>query len=136
MPCSLSRSAIACPTAAAPLRLPPRAPSASLALTAGSTLEAAATVQGWFGVFGQIEWAPRSGKFTIFGGPKVSGKIPGTEIGGSFKDGLYVQIGKDGYLADFGFRTSVSGNAGFGPFAIKGSESMDFSFAPVFGIAR
>jgi hypothetical protein len=34
---------------------------------------------------------------------------------------------------DFGFRTSASAKSGFGPFAIKGSESMDFSFAPVFG---
>jgi tetratricopeptide (TPR) repeat protein len=100
------------------------------------SLEAAATVEGWFGVFGQLDWSPRSGKMTVFAGPKASGKIPGTNIGGSFKDGLYVTIGKDGYLADFGFRASVSGNAGFGPFAIKGSESMDFSFAPVFGIAR
>jgi tetratricopeptide (TPR) repeat protein len=100
------------------------------------SVEASTTVEGWFGVFGQLDWSPRSGKMTIFGGPKASAKIPGTNIGGSFKDGLYLQLGRDGYIADFGFRTTVSGNAGFGPFAIKGSESMDFSFAPVFGIAR
>jgi tetratricopeptide (TPR) repeat protein len=100
------------------------------------SVEASATVEGWFGVFGQLDWSPRSGKTTIFAGPKVSAKIPGTSLGGSFKDGLYLQIGKDGYVGDFGFRTSVSGSAGFGPFSIKGSDSMDFSFAPVFGIDR
>jgi tetratricopeptide (TPR) repeat protein len=100
------------------------------------SVEASATVEGWFGVFGQLDWSPRSGKMTVFAGPKASGKIPGTSIGGSFKDGLYLQIGKDGYIADFGFRTSVSGSAGFGPFSFKGGESMDFSFAPVFGMAR
>jgi tetratricopeptide (TPR) repeat protein len=100
------------------------------------SVEASAAVQGWIGVFGQLDWSPRSGKITIFGGPKLSAKIPGTGIGGSFKDGLYLQFGKDGNVGDFGFRTSVSGTAGFGPFAIKGSDSMDFSFAPVFGIAR
>jgi hypothetical protein len=100
------------------------------------SVEASATVEGWIGVFGQFDWSPRSGKMTVFAGPKASGKIPGTSIGASFKDGLYVQMGRDGYLADFGFRTSVSGNAGFGPFSIKGADSMDFSFAPVFGMAR
>jgi tetratricopeptide (TPR) repeat protein len=100
------------------------------------SVEASATVQGWFGVFGQLDWSPRSGKMTVFAGPKASAKIPGTSIGASFKDGLYLQVGRDGYVADFGFRTSVSGSAGFGPFSIKGGDSMDFSFAPVFGMAR
>jgi tetratricopeptide (TPR) repeat protein len=100
------------------------------------SVEASATVYGWFGVFGQLDWSPRSGKTTVFAGPKVGAKIPGTSIGASFKDGLYVQFGKDGYVGDFGFRTSVSASAGFGPFSIKGGDSMDFSFAPVFGLAR
>ena len=40
----------------------------------------------------------------------------------------------DESIGDFGFRTSISGSAGFGPFSIKGGDSMDFSFAPVFGL--
>jgi hypothetical protein len=47
-----------------------------------------------------------------------------------------VSFAQNGDVGDFGFRTSVSGSAGFGPFAIKGSDSMDFSFAPVFGITH
>jgi hypothetical protein len=100
------------------------------------SVEASVPVNAWISVFGQLDWSPRSGKMTVFAGPKLSAKIPGTSLGASFKDGLYLQVGKDGYVADFGFRTSVSASAGFGPFSIKGGDSMDFSFAPVFGIPR
>jgi hypothetical protein len=100
------------------------------------SVEASVPVNAWISVFGQLDWSPRSGKMTVFAGPKVSAKIPGTTIGASFKDGLYLSIGKDGYVADFGMRASVSASAGFGPFSIKGGDSMDFSFAPVFGMAR
>jgi hypothetical protein len=31
---------------------------------------------------------------------------------------------------------ALATSAGFGPFSIKGADSMDFSFAPVFGMAR
>lgn len=100
------------------------------------SLEASGQVEGWLGAFGQLDWSPRSGKMTIFAGPKVGAKIPGTSIGGSFKDGLYITFKGDDSIGDFGFRTSVSGSAGFGPFSIKGGDSMDFSFAPVFGLAK
>jgi tetratricopeptide (TPR) repeat protein len=97
------------------------------------SIEVGAKVEGWFGAFGQIDYNPRTGRLMVFAGPKVSGKIPGTGIGGSFKDGLYLRFTGDGHLDDFGFRTSVSGSVGFGPMSIKGGDSMDFSFAPVFG---
>ena len=100
------------------------------------SLETSGAIEGWVGVFGQVDWSPRSGKMTVFAGPKLNAKIPGTSIGGSFKDGLYVTFKGDDSIGDFGFRTSVSGAVGFGPFSIKGGDSMDFSFAPVFGLAR
>jgi hypothetical protein len=100
------------------------------------SVEVSTVVQGWFGAFAQLDWSPRSGKMTIFAGPKLGAKIPGTSLGGSFKDGLYVTFKGDDSIGDFGFRTSVSGGAGFGPFSIKGGDSMDFSFAPVFGLTR
>src|SRR5262249_20688505 len=86
------------------------------------SVEASTTVEGWFGVFGEFNYAPHSGKMTVFAGPKASTKIPGTTIGGSFKDGLYVSFDGQGHPTDFGFRTSVSGAAGMGPFSIKGSD--------------
>jgi hypothetical protein len=101
------------------------------------SVEASAPIEGWFGVFGSLDYSPRSGKTTVFAGPKLGAKIPGTSLGASFKDGLYLSFDRQGHATDFGFRTSVSSSAAFGPFSIKGAgESMDFSFAPVFGITH
>jgi hypothetical protein len=97
------------------------------------SLEVGGSVSGWFGGFGQLDYSPRTGKISVFAGPKASAKIPGTSLGASFKDGLYLTI-KNGGVDDFGFRTSASTSAGFGPFSIKGGDSMDFSFAGVFGL--
>jgi hypothetical protein len=99
------------------------------------SVEVGGSVSGWFGAFGQLDYSPRNGKISVFAGPKASAKIPGTSIGASFKDGLYLTI-KNGGVDDFGFRTSASTSTGFGPFSIKGGDSMDFSFAPVFGLRK
>jgi tetratricopeptide (TPR) repeat protein len=99
------------------------------------SIEIGAKVVGkdnYLGVFGQFDYAPGTGKVTLFGGPKASGKIPGTPLGGSIKDGLYVRFNRDGSLDDAGFRVSPGVQAGAGPFTIKGGDSMDFAFAPVF----
>lgn len=90
---------------------------------------------GWIGAFGEVSYAPGTGKFTVFGGPKAGGKIPGTSIGGSFKDGIYVTVGSDG-VKDVGFRVSPTVQVGLDNFSVKGGKGLDFSFAPVFGVNR
>lgn len=95
----------------------------------------AGSKDNWIGAFGEVSYMPATGKVTIFGGPKASGKIPGTSIGGSIKDGLYVTISNEG-VTDAGFRVSPTVQAGLDQFSIKGGKSLDFSFAPVFGVER
>ena len=90
---------------------------------------------GWIGAFGEVSYAPATGKVTVFGGPKAAGKIPGTSIGGSIKDGIYVTVGPDG-VDDVGFRVSPTAQVGLDSFSVKGGKGLDFSFAPVFGVNR
>jgi tetratricopeptide (TPR) repeat protein len=90
---------------------------------------------GWIGAFGEVSYAPGTGKVSIFGGPKAGGKIPGTSIGGSIKDGIYVTVSEEG-VEDVGFRVSPSVQVGLDSFSVKGGKSLDFSFAPVFGVER
>ena len=102
------------------------------------SLEVSGKVAGgdnWIGAFGEVTYTPGNGRVTIFGGPKAGAKIPGTSFGGSFKDGLYVTLDSQG-VADAGFRASPSVEVGVDQFRIKGSDSVDFSFAPVFGFDR
>lgn len=102
------------------------------------SLEVSGKVVGgdnWIGAFGEISYAPGAGKVTVFGGPKAGVKIPGTSLGGSFKDGIYVTVGSDG-IRDVGFRASPSVEAGLDQLRIKGSDSEDFSFAHVFGLQK
>jgi hypothetical protein len=80
------------------------------------------------GVFGSAELNFHSGKVTIFGGPKGSLKWPGTQIGGSVKDGIYVTVSKNGF-EDAGVRVSVSAQAALDEgFGVKASDKLDFSF--------
>jgi tetratricopeptide (TPR) repeat protein len=99
------------------------------------SIEIGAKVVGkdnYLGVFGQLDYAPGTGKLTLFGGPKASGRIPGTNIGGSIKDGIFVRFNRDGSVDDAGFRVSATAQGGLDAFTIKGGTSMDFSFAPIY----
>src|SRR4051812_5486599 len=89
------------------------------------SLEVSGKVAGgdnWIGAFGEVSYTPGNGRFTLFGGPKAGAKIPGTTLGGSFKDGLYLTVDGQG-IADAGFRASPSVEAGLDQLRIKGSNS-------------
>ena len=87
----------------------------------------------WIGAFAEVEYATHTGKVTVFGGPKGSVKIPGTPFGGSIKDGIYIRFGSNGSVDDVGMRVKAEGAVSADPIQIKGGDSMDFSFVPVFG---
>jgi hypothetical protein len=64
----------------------------------------------WLGAFAQLEYSPLTGKTTVFAGPKAGAKHPRLAV-----------------------RRLGEGRRVHHPLAIKGGDSMDFSFVPVFG---
>lgn len=101
-------------------------------------LELAAAVVGHqdyarLGAFAQLEYSPHTGKTTVFAGPKGGVTVPGTQFGGSAKDGVYVTFDSEGDIDDAGLRFTADGGASENPVSIKSGETMDFSFVPVFG---
>lgn len=88
---------------------------------------------GVLGVFGQVTHNGPRGETTIFIGPRVKVRTPGPlGPGATYKDGIYVTIGRDGSVSDFGARVEASVNfaAGDGSAQIK-LDTMDFSMVGV-----
>jgi len=96
-------------------------------------IEAKIATEGALGAFLKVSHGVRSGETTVFAGPQGEVKIPGTNIGATIEDGLYIKVDRDGNLKDIGFRVAVGGTVGAGAVSISTyGESYDFSFVGVF----
>ncbi len=68
-----------------------------------------ALVEFGLGGFGQVEMY-RSGEWSLFMGPKVSGAIGGS--GGSFKDGIWVKAQANGTITELGGKVAADASMG------------------------
>lgn len=85
---------------------------------------------GWLTVFGTVSHNVFSGDSTVFIGPEAHVPIPGpwgSKISPRARDGLYLTVGADGTVKDFGFRVEVGAEVTSGLKAYDG-DGMNFSF--------
>lgn len=62
--------------------------------------------------FGAVTYGFRTGDTTVFVGGKAGAEVPGTTIGLSAHDGVYVTFDSTGKVADAGIRVAVDADAG------------------------
>lgn len=91
----------------------------------------------WLGAFASAGYDHGKGEVTVFMGPRLKSNPGQWGPNATIKDGLYVTVGTDGSVRDFGIRVETSSTIGTGQTgsaSIK-LDSMDFSFVGISPIA-
>jgi hypothetical protein len=89
----------------------------------------------WIGAFVGVDHKFKNHETTIFAGPK--GKIGFGNVSGEVKDGVYIKVGADGKVNDYGFRVKVGVKTKLGPDGnvtlTHFEDTMDFTLKGSFG---